>query len=295
MDDPSHLLSFYFEDEEEEVAMTDGRRSQPCVLNVAPISASQRWAVRSLQFAVAGGLCVGGAFLLGLSEILGRSDRIPILLHGSRYGFILAWAMFFGAVLAGFFSMIGLILNKAPFKYHVYAVGGIAVGLIVTSSNQLIPTGLNAGRQSVLRANCAANLTVLGEMLQSYAEDHNGLWPDRLKWRDLIKGISASEYLFCCPSTPIKNACTYAMNANLPDRLADTPSDFVVLFDAAMDSNPVGRPHTAVCGRHIRNKEPGCMVLFADGRVEFVPEDRIGSVLWAIPSPDESELTSISR
>jgi hypothetical protein len=74
------------------------------------------------------------------------------------------------------------------------------------------------------------------------------------------------------------------MNKNLIGRSTDVPADMVVLFETVPGWNQVGGAEVMAECNHGKR---GSNFLLADGYVEFVCFDRIGSLNWG---DEESEM-----
>ncbi|MHC4882608.1 MAG: H-X9-DG-CTERM domain-containing protein, partial [Planctomycetota bacterium] len=83
-----------------------------------------------------------------------------------------------------------------------------------------------------------------------------------------------------CPVDP-KSSFSYAINQNLytlqPGQ--GDPKKFVMLFEADLGRNGFGGANDLVL-RHKQNDRIGCNIVYTDGHVEFVTEDRIADLQW---------------
>ena len=160
---------------------------------------------------------------------------------------------------------------------------------------------------------CATNLKGLGTSLIVYANDNDGILPER--WCDqLIEEADVYPTSFICrTSDSIKGESDFCLNKHaVGKKLSELPDDLVLLFETgftpdkdekrmpiknrksfAEDSvastifsgeekvylsrwNQVGGPEKLVVGRHDR----GSNVLFADGHVEYIK--KFSDLNWGV-------------
>ncbi len=137
---------------------------------------------------------------------------------------------------------------------------------------------------------CGHNLTKLGRAIFSYANQHQGRYPDPNRWCDLLgKHTDVKAEHFLCPGVrlqwkrqvlpwpvPRKARCYYAMNRNCDP---SSPADMVLLFETKGGSNQFGGPEILTTENH-ENK--GCNILFADGTSKFVKTEQLGQLKWKV-------------
>lgn len=141
----------------------------------------------------------------------------------------------------------------------------------------LLPA-LNAARQKAREANCRSHLLELGYAAAMYAEKNNGVLPTASTWSDSLKvGFEGnSEKSFWCPSDK-EERCSYSFNENMSGSNWGGDPSVVLLIDA-----PLGWNGT-VSGLQSLPKSPhrqGYNVLFNDGHVEFVMNERLNTLKW---------------
>jgi prepilin-type processing-associated H-X9-DG protein len=76
-----------------------------------------------------------------------------------------------------------------------------------------------------------------------------------------------------------EDRCHYAMNPNCKP---NSPAHMVFLFESKGDWNQFGGPELLAPENH---NGKGCNILFNDGRVEFVPTQRLSELKWK-PDPE---------
>jgi hypothetical protein len=136
---------------------------------------------------------------------------------------------------------------------------------------------------------CRSNLTQLRKAILIYGRE-NGQYPHPNQWCDLlVKHVGVDAERFVCPAVtirwrrqvfpwpiPRKTRCHYAMN---PNCRPNSPPDTVLLFETKGGWNRSGGPELLTTENH---KAEGCSVLFNDGHVEFVKNDRLGQLKWKV-------------
>lgn len=161
---------------------------------------------------------------------------------------------------------------------------------IVLAIAVLIPA-FRATRKIAQRVVCESNLKTLSEVMTIYSFGaYDGLCPvPKEKWCDILLGIKSfkekrglSSDTFRCPTDP-KGSFSYAINGNIYRKKypALAEASVVLIFESDLGRNGVGGPDDVVL-RHNKNGKFGCHIVFADGHVEFVAEDRIGDLKWTV-------------
>jgi prepilin-type processing-associated H-X9-DG protein len=110
-------------------------------------------------------------------------------------------------------------------------------------------------------------------------DDHS---PTQDQWCDLlIQEADVSPKSFQCPLDP-EGSFSYAINENLYKlEPSEVSPQMVMLFEADLGRNGVGGPEDLVI-RHDELNNHGYNVVFADGHVDFITEDRIGELQWTV-------------
>jgi hypothetical protein len=114
------------------------------------------------------------------------------------------------------------------------------------------------------------DLRILGKVLKSYTEKHNGQLPDTANWWDTLLEYEPKSFdvLKNEPNTPEEFFSDCAFNANLSERkLSEIPKDMVLLFETKPGRNPTG---VTVLANTSKYPIKGCFVLFADMHIEFI-------------------------
>jgi prepilin-type processing-associated H-X9-DG protein len=134
---------------------------------------------------------------------------------------------------------------------------------------------------------CRVRLRGLCVAIESYTGT-NDQWPNPSIWCEtLVRECDTNKKDMCCPY--IKDGlCSYAMNENIPKDTKDLPRDLVLLFESLPGWNRTGGPDDVITDRHDKNN-PGAMIAFADGHVEYVKTDKISSLCWTIKTQPLTE------
>jgi prepilin-type processing-associated H-X9-DG protein len=151
--------------------------------------------------------------------------------------------------------------------------------ILIVLFSILIPAlfKVNAIAQRVICQDYMKNLWIAAEI---YKKDCGGEYPNSGQWYDLlIQETEVSPKFFHCPRTE-KNSFSYALNESLyvvgPNEVFP---NMVMLFEADLGRNGVGGANDLVL-RHKQNDRIGCNIVYTDGHVEFVTEDRIADLQW---------------
>ena len=162
---------------------------------------------------------------------------------------------------------------------------------------------------------CGTNLKGLTTAMVVYCNDYDDILPSG-NWCDLlIEEADVSPKSFVCPeSNAIEGESSYAMNKSIAgENFAALPPDVVLLFETDKGTeegprgvsiktrrhydflkgsydentmvykerfNQVGGPEDVVL-HHNNSGKQGCNIAFADGHVEFVPQERIAQLRWS--------------
>ena len=103
----------------------------------------------------------------------------------------------------------------------------------------------------------------------------------RLPLNVLAEGGYINPKYLQCPSEK-EGHISYAYNKYFLERdNYETYPKSVVLFEADSVKNGLGGPEDIVF-RHERNGLKGCYILFTDGRVEFITEDKADALNWGL-------------
>ncbi len=186
------------------------------------------------------------------------------------------------AIVFGIVALIKISKSKGELKGNGFAIAGIAIpaflGIFVLPMLlAILMPALSKVKVQAQRLVCATNLKVLGSAMVVYSNDYDEMFPTAEKWNDLLMSeVDVPSKAFKC-----KGACegesNYAMNENLAGKKYDVPDDTVVLFDAVPGWNQVGGSEMLEVDNH---RSEGCNVMFADGRVEFIKTENLGSLNW---------------
>jgi prepilin-type processing-associated H-X9-DG protein len=163
----------------------------------------------------------------------------------------------------------------------------IGVGVVVCGcmASILLPS-LNRAREAAQRVKCASNLRQVGQAIHMYANENGGTFPDTLDRVLATQDLTADVYV--CPSssdTPAPGANAQAQAA----ALSKGGHLSYVYVGKGMTSQILTSPNA---GRTVLAYEPmtnhrndGCNILFADGRVQFVPAAQAQALIAGAGKP----------
>lgn len=124
------------------------------------------------------------------------------------------------------------------------------------------------------------NFNWLKQTLQKYAKENEGKLPPSINWCDTLIAFEPnvpSEFMMGA-GVPSKGRIRYGLNKNLENhRLADLPSDVVLLFETIPGNNPVGAHESITADNHYGK---GCIVLFGDLHLGFVKSEDFNDLRW---------------
>jgi len=168
-------------------------------------------------------------------------------------------------------------------------------------------TGGLARRCSVaFRMVCGSYLAGLGKAMVSYANDHDGQYPDPNRWCDALLGYDVTLRQFICPGSPkltLKwppwdgrryswpkalgyegKMSSYAMNPNC--RSVNDQGDMVLLFESEVGWNRSGGHETATCEHH---EGQGLSILFNNGGCRFERCIAIDKLNWSGKGEEQND------
>lgn len=199
-----------------------------------------------------------------------------------------AWPfLFLPAIICGIIALVLIANNKGRLKGSGLAITGIVIPVVMSV---LIPVvsmllaimmpALSQVKEVAQKVVCETNFKALGNAMIVYMNDYEGRFPTPDRWCDLMmETVDVSEVSLKCPSD-MEGNFSYAVNEKIGGiDLREAPADLVVLFESDLGRNGVGGREDVIF-RHQLHDQPGCNILFADGHVEFVTEDRIGELRW---------------
>ncbi|MBD3291923.1 MAG: hypothetical protein GF393_03300, partial [Armatimonadia bacterium] len=159
-------------------------------------------------------------------------------------------------------EVIGKVAYAASDQAERDAVWSLIAPLMSEWGGDEVPGGPEA-------ATCANNLRQLGTAFGEYADANGGTFPGENWVEDITPYLPDAEILHC-PARP-DLAVGYAMNEKMVGAAFNQviePGERILLFDTVVNAEtPLGGArHLPEFGAH----EDGVMVLFADGRVEWL-------------------------
>jgi hypothetical protein len=132
---------------------------------------------------------------------------------------------------------------------------------------------------------CRKNLKPVVKVLKEYALSNDGRIPDGTKWCDLMmqdKDISSKPWVLFCNRLDLElGEGSYGLNENVVGKkLADLPSDTVLLFDSTPGWNQIGGADSLQVGNHRWGRLLKTAIVYVSGDVEFVKPEDIDGLRW---------------
>lgn len=194
------------------------------------------------------------------------------------------------AIICGIIALVKISKSQGQLKGNGFAIAGIAVPVVVTVFITplllaILMPALSKTKQIAARVVCGTNLKGLSTAMIVYMNDYDDEYPTPDAWCDLLmQEADVAPQTFQCPESDAEFA--YAINENLKGRNSgviepERATQIVVLFEADLGKNGVGGREDIVL-RHDQNGQLGCNIVFADGHVEFVTEDRLDDLIWTV-------------
>jgi prepilin-type processing-associated H-X9-DG protein len=209
--------------------------------------------------------------------------RIRLLLDCTFYAML--------AILFGLLIGAAVVHSLSRSRENFRGSGFIFLGIFLTTFLSDVWWAETCGpMSSAATMACGANLTKLGKAIFSYANQHQGQYPDPARWCDLLlKDGQVSEKHFFCAGVklqwrrqvlpwpvPRKARCYYAMN---PSCQPNSPPDMVLLFETKGGWNQFGGPEILTLDNHWGDR---CNILFNDGHVEPSGRRYFGRLKWKV-------------
>lgn len=188
------------------------------------------------------------------------------------------------AIICGIIALVQIGNSQGRLKGMGMAIAGIILPIILTIVMAILVSillpALSKVKHIAKGVVCSTNVKGLGVAIQVYMNDYDGRFPTPEQWCDLlIEKADVSEQSLACPSDTA-GAFSYAVNKDIPRTdFRRGAADLVILFEADLGRNGIGGPEDAAF-RHQLDNQPACNVLFADGHVEMVTQDRIEELRW---------------
>ena len=191
------------------------------------------------------------------------------------------------ALICGIIALVNIANSSGRLKGTGMAITGIVlpglfIFMIVPMFLAMLMPALSRFKHRAETVVCGANLKGLSTAMTTYTLDYDGRLPTADQWCDLlISEADVSEMSFRCPGAP-EGTCSYALNSNVRT-LPTTPGSrrdaarLVCIFDSKPGWHQSGGPELLTTEYH---GGAGCNVAFADGHVEFVWAEYMGSLLW---------------
>ena len=139
-----------------------------------------------------------------------------------------------------------------------------------------------AARGKAQEVVCVSHEKTLAVAIISYAQEHNGRFPDAASWCDAIKANTPDD-LFRCPSVLDQSSrCGYAFNSALSGRSKNSVDPkTVLLFEADGGWNASGgKESLSSTPRHHSSRSDHVVVAFADGSVQSITSSQLSQLRW---------------
>jgi Domain of unknown function (DUF4190)/GYF domain 2 len=187
-------------------------------------------------------------------------------------------------LILGIVAMNKIGKNPGQLRGKGLALAGIIMSsltfLLIPIFAALLLPAFAAARQKAQEINCLNNEKQLALAIRVYSSDNTNHFPPAVTWCDAIKTSVGSETVFKCPAANASSRCDYAFNAKL-DGLDEGNIDpqTVMIFESDAGWNASGGKESMIA--HARHEHGRVFIVaFADGRVQEVPESRIGTLRW---------------
>ena len=187
------------------------------------------------------------------------------------------------AFICGLIALVRIGRSRGQARGVGLAIAGMVIPVVslmlATLMAAILLPALVTVRGVAQTSVCQSNMKTLALAMTLYSLDNDGALPSQDSWTELLVQYNVSSKVFECPGAP-EGLCDYAMNRNVT-KLAGMrrPAQTVLLFECSPGWNKTGGPEDVVL-RHNRRQVRGCNIAFADGHVEWVPADRIPTLIW---------------
>ncbi len=189
------------------------------------------------------------------------------------------------SVIVGISALVLIKYRRPKLRGKALAIVGIAISIAsiafwlvaVRNLNRLIYIPTHKARA------CLSNMSELRTSLKGYALNHDGLLPAGPNWCDeLLQENDELAAIFVCQYSDGKpGQSSYALNKNVAgQKLSDLPRDTVLLFETTAGWNQVGGPELVTTDNHSLITGAHCNVIFARGRAQHFPSDKIDEFRW---------------
>ena len=196
----------------------------------------------------------------------------------------------FPAIICGIIALFKIIKNKPRLKGFWLAIAGMAIPAFMTVLLPIMAIVLgitlpavSKAKMTAQRAVCRTNLKQLIIGMEIYMTDYDA-YPTPQQWCDLLMQEAGEPAIsFQCRLDP-EGTFSYAVNENLytiePGKVSEQ-WPIVAIFESNLGRNGVGGPDDLVL-RHNQHGQSGCNIVYSDGHVEFVTEDRVADLKWTV-------------
>lgn len=186
-----------------------------------------------------------------------------------------------GSILGIIFSIVGMVKtreNRAGGRG--LAIAGLVVSIItllaVPLPVSILLPALNRAREQANRVKCAANMRMLGQAMQMYANSNHGQFPDTLQ--SLVKfDPSLSGAVFICPSSN-KTPSTATSAQTLASDLSGGQHLSYVYVGKGLNEN-ASAAEVLLYEPLENHQREGMNALFADGHVEYLNRSEAQTIL----------------
>ena len=216
----------------------------------------------------------------------GRTSGLAIasLVLGVLGWFTLGLTALVGLAL-GIWAMIRINRSRGALRGNGLAIAGTVVSgamllMLPLMAAMLLPA-LARAKARAQQINCMNNLKQLGLGGMMYATDNKDHFPQADNWCDTMVKYVGSTRVYLCPAGDPARRSHYAFNSNLSGletKNVGSPAETVLFFEIEGGWNQSGGSDLVL--RRPRHG-PGVGIVFADGHVEFVRENRLGKLKWS--------------
>jgi len=176
-------------------------------------------------------------------------------------------------------AICGIVVIKKS-KGKLKGLTGCIATILLTCLIVFATYGNNHAKNKAKQIICQCNLENIYRVINKYTTTNNDTYPTANQWCDLLilKTNDRDRSYLCIQWRQQRDTkiCSYAMNPNCK---VSSPPDTVFLFETKDGWNLCGGPELLATDNH-KYQGKGTNVLFNNGNVEFVPEERFGELKW---------------
>ena len=198
-------------------------------------------------------------------------------------GFVTFGITLLPAIICGIAALVKIEKSQGQFKGKKFAIASLAVPVILIPlaifAAVLLPS-LSKTRKIAERVITQTNIKIVCMSMFQYSGNYDGEYPTGERWCDLlIQETGLNRESLVSSNRETYGQCYYVVNKNILDLgMKESPSDMVMIFETSEPGwNMVGTQE--MIGSSVPGID-GCNVGFADGHIEYVPQERFYQLRW---------------